>query len=216
MQHVVFGDIHGFSTVAKLAVNFAEDNQILPIFLGDYVDKGPESIETLLILSSASAKNPDWTFIMGNHDKMLLDLINGFVHPDGLDLRTQNESLPSYRSLGSNERKFIYEFLNNLKAFKESKNFIFLHGGFLAPVSKPLADRDLEELVWTYGITDEYQGKKVIRGHDPTSEVVFTHNSININTQCGYGGFLTGLVVDDDDGSIIRQIKILETGEIIF
>ena len=76
-------------------------------------------------------------------------------------------------------------------------------------------DRDLDELVWTYGIPEEYDGKKVVRGHEPVKEVYFSKNNININTECGFGGFLTGLVIDDDHGTIISQIKILESGELL-
>jgi serine/threonine protein phosphatase 1 len=215
MKYIVFGDIHAFPAAASSAVHFAQNNQITAIFLGDYIDRGPQNMQTLKILSTAAIDNPDWSFIVGNHDKMLIDLINGKSHPEGWDERTKMESFPEFGNLDARERKKITDFLNNLSPYKELNSFLCLHGGFLAPVDKPLMDRDLDELVWTYGIPKEYKGKTVVRGHEPTKEIAFLKNNININTECGYGGFLTGLVIDDGCGSIINHIKILESGELL-
>lgn len=214
-QYIVFGDIHAFPAAAMSAVQIAQNKRIPAIFLGDYIDRGPQNMETLKILSTAHIDNPDWSFIVGNHDKMLIDLINGKSHPDGWDERTKRESFPEFEALDAPERKQITNFLNNLYSYTELNSFLCLHGGFLAPVDKPLTKRDLDEIVWTYGIPEEYHGKRVIRGHEPVKEVCFSKNNININTECGFGGFLTGLVIDDYCGSIISQIKILETGEVI-
>jgi serine/threonine protein phosphatase 1 len=213
MKYIVFGDIHAFPAAATTAVQFAQINRITAIFLGDYIDRGPQNMQTLKILATAAIDNPDWSFIVGNHDKMLIDLINGKSHPEGFDERTKKESFPEFESLDAEERKQIFNFLNNLLPYKELNSFLCLHGGFLAPVDKPLMERDFDEIVWTYGIPEEYDGKKVVRGHEPVKEVCFSKNNININTECGFGGFLTGLVIDDDCGSIINQIKILESGE---
>jgi len=215
MKYIVFGDIHAFPAAASSAVHFSQSNQMTAVFLGDYIDRGPQNMKTLKILSLAANDNPEWSFIVGNHDKMLIDLINGKSHPEGFDERTKKESFPEFGRLDAKERKQISYFLSKLIPYKELNSFLCLHGGFLAPVDKPLMDRDLDELVWTYGIPEEYDVKKVIRGHELVKEVCFSKNNININTECGFGGFLTGLVIDDDDGSIIRQIKIHETGEVV-
>ena len=105
MKYIVFGDIHAFPAAASSAVHFAQNNQITAIFLGDYIDRGPQNMQTLKILSTAAIDNPDWLFIVGNHDKMLIDLINGKSHPEGWDERTKMESFPEFGNLDARERK---------------------------------------------------------------------------------------------------------------
>ena len=86
---IVFGDIHGCYKAANTAITLAEGLNVSAIFLGDYVDRGSSSMKVLEILINAKEKHPDWIFLRGNHDQMLLDLINGNKHPDGFDERTE-------------------------------------------------------------------------------------------------------------------------------
>ena len=69
-----------------------------------------------------------------------------------------------------------------------------------------------DEIVWTYDIPLKYAGKKIVRGHNPVDTLVLETNNININTKCGYGGFLTGIILDDVAGRIIDCVSISEEG----
>ena len=72
---IAFGDIHGCFNAALKAVQLANEEKAMAVFLGDYVDRGPDSIKTLEVLIEAKKRNPKWVFLRGNHDQMLLDLI---------------------------------------------------------------------------------------------------------------------------------------------
>lgn len=117
---IVFGDVHGCYKALERAIEFSHMNNFQAIFLGDYVDRGYDSVRTLELLMDAKQNNPDWIFLRGNHDQMLLDLIEKKAEMDGIG------SLP-------NGNKFSYvettRTFNNLKkqpvAFKK-KVFIFL------------------------------------------------------------------------------------------
>lgn len=50
---IAFGDIHGCYKAADKAVKLAEDLNLIAIFLGDYVDRGPSAVKTLQILIKA-------------------------------------------------------------------------------------------------------------------------------------------------------------------
>ncbi|MEL6839097.1 MAG: metallophosphoesterase family protein [Pseudomonadota bacterium] len=78
------GDIHGQKAMldhalALIKADGGPDAQI--VFLGDYVDRGPDSrgvIETLI--AGRDAGYP-WTLIMGNHDRMFTRFVrNGMEH----------------------------------------------------------------------------------------------------------------------------------------
>jgi len=59
------------------------------------VDRGSFSIKTLEVLIEAKKNNPDWIFLRGNHEQMLLDLIMFKQKPnnrfDVISGKTSNE-----------------------------------------------------------------------------------------------------------------------------
>lgn len=56
---------------------------------------------------------------------------------------------------------------------------------------------------------------KFIYGHRITDEISEVGLGININTLCGYGGKLTGHVVDVETGAMVNSFSISEDGRII-
>ncbi len=59
---IAFGDIHGCYKAAERAIELAKKENALAVFLGDYVDRGQDSIKTLEILIEAKKQNHDWIF----------------------------------------------------------------------------------------------------------------------------------------------------------
>lgn len=66
--------------------------------------------------------------------------------------------------------------------------------------------------------------KIFVHGHLPVTNCSFFYRGININTKCGYGGNLTGLVLNNtkdlefytisEEGNIINNFKISLTQDI--
>ncbi|WP_231592581.1 metallophosphoesterase [Pelagovum pacificum] len=78
------GDIHGFNSSLETALSLIEadggpDAQI--IFLGDYVDRGPDSRAVIQRLFEGHREGRNWQFLLGNHDRMFLKFVTeGKVH----------------------------------------------------------------------------------------------------------------------------------------
>lgn len=77
---VAIGDIHGCKVLLdKLLTEIGKstpDDQDL-IFLGDYIDRGPQSREVLAQIYELTQSEPEKvTCLMGNHERMMLDFID--------------------------------------------------------------------------------------------------------------------------------------------
>jgi hypothetical protein len=142
---------------------------------------------------------------------MLKEILEGRRHSEGFDERTFSETLPH---LPCEERSSILEWLRTRPAFFRSGQFIFVHGGF-TDWSIPLEDVPIEEFLWTYGIPKAWQGETVVRGHALVERVEIRLRDININTRCGFGGYLTGLLVDTTQARCMRSWQISEGGQTI-
>lgn len=199
---IAFGDIHGCYKAAETAVKLAKEETALAIFLGDYVDRGPDSIKTLEVLINAKKENPDWVFLRGNHDQMLLDLILGvtepnteFKVPNGISSNevTTKEFL-KWKNSPEPLKNEIVLFLESTTFYHETEDWIFVHAP-LKDSTIPLDKKSQEELIWNYELNPKWEGKQFIHGHATVEEPITTNKGTNINSECGYGGKLTGLLI---------------------
>ena len=219
MKTIAFGDIHGCYKAAASAVKLAEQLKIKAIFLGDYVDRGPSAVETLRVLIQAKGNHPDWVFIRGNHDQMLLDLINEDALTTDVgkvlgaiqyDYKQASASYEEWKALEPEEQSAILSFLNSTIYYFENKKYIFSHaiinmyGGLVSQKHEDL-------LMWNYDYNPKWYGKMFIHGHSPVKHPSLRFNGINVNTECGYGGNLTG-VVTDSENELLEFYSISEDG----
>jgi len=199
---IVFGDIHGCYKAAEAAVLLAEKENATAIFLGDYVDRGPDSIRTLEILIKAKKDNPNWIFLRGNHDQMLLDLILGktepnieFKVPNGMSSNEETTKVFfKWQNLSEHLKNEIVLFLESTKFYYETKHWIFVHAP-LKDSTITLDKKSEEDLIWNYSLKPTWEGKQFIHGHATVNNPTSTNKGTNINTLCGYGGVLTGMLL---------------------
>jgi serine/threonine protein phosphatase 1 len=170
MRTLAIGDIHGcHNSLAALLrkVQPAAADQI--IFLGDYIDRGPDSrgvIETLLKLQGRVRS----VFLRGNHEEMMLDSRDGLLKADIWQDCGGLETLASYKTeLGADWESAIpdshWSFIEKTLRGYETPKEIFVHG-CLSP-DLDLGEQPDEVLLWeTFGrIRPHKSGKRVICGH---------------------------------------------------
>lgn len=220
---IAFGDIHGCYQAAETAVKLAEELKAKAVFLGDYVDRGPSGIRTLQTLMNAKKKHSDWIFLMGNHEQMLLDLIKGKNKPEDIgtaldgsqfDYAQAEHSYNEWKNLKSDEQHAVVEFIETTKLFYETPHLLFTHA-VLRENEQCLQEKSKVELIWNYDYEPKWQGKKFVHGHKNIEKVSFSETSININTFCGYGGHLTGLLFNLETAKPIKLYSISEVGEML-
>jgi serine/threonine protein phosphatase 1 len=204
MAIYAIGDIHGCHTaLSTLLREVNPGSNDLVIFLGDYVDRGPDSRSVLEVLTGlAKAGSP--VFLRGNHEAMMLEARTDPYFRT--DLWRDCGGMETLRSYGLQQRgdwaslipRAHWSFLEATVRGFETPTHIFVHACLRT-------DLDLEQQPdrWLYWeLFDELKphksGKKVICGH--TSQRSGHINDLGfaacIDTGVNIGGWLTCLDVD--------------------
>jgi serine/threonine protein phosphatase 1 len=223
MRVYAIGDLHGRADLlARLFSEIDADLKAHPapqavhVFLGDYIDRGPDSRGVLDLLVARSQSHAT-IFLRGNHEVLL----EGFLlNPESFVMWRDVGGIDTLQSYGimppSNpdaaEQMMLAkrltevlppshrQFFRNLKRSLSCGDFFFVHAGVRPGV--PLSQQADEDLFW---IRDEFLnsqgsfGKIIVHGHNPVMEVEFHSNRINIDTGAFVTGRLSCLRIESDD-----------------
>jgi len=208
MRLIAIGDIHGCARtldgLLKL-LNTKSDDHL--IFIGDYIDRGPDSkgvIDRLIALS----KELKCTFLRGNHE----DLFLGYLDDGEYDIFAINGGIATLSSYMDAEGEMEIpqshiDFIRKTELYLETEEFVFVHAG-LRPdmsVADNLEEDNHEVFLWERShlkVNVLPWEKTVVCGHTPQPEVVNREELINIDTGCVYYthpsmGFLTAVVLPE-------------------
>jgi serine/threonine protein phosphatase 1 len=213
----VIGDVHGcLKTLNSLVRKLRLAPQDEVIFLGDYIDRGPDSAGVIAYLLELKGEFPKARFLKGNHEIMLLDALSGDMPYDKWFEHYGKIMLASYPEINHAEElpNAHLDFLRNLETHIVKPNVVLVHAGLDFDLPNPLEVHD--EMWWIREF--KYKGanignRQLIHGHTPTAMDTVHQRAANLNqlgvlcidTGCVYTrpglGFLTafewsmGLVV---------------------
>jgi len=216
------GDIHGKLDLLEALqekivadANDAGSTQIVQIFLGDYVDRGPNSKGVVDWLLEPPPIGWRRICLKGNHEAHVLnffktpEIIRNWQRYGGLEnlqsygvnlISLQGEDAPDIL-MKDYSKKFPqthFEFFSNLPLFVEFGDYFFVHAGVRPGVA--LNEQKEEDLTW---IRDEFLlsemdfGKVIVHGHTPRQQPEILANRINIDTRAYDTGRLTCLVLEN-------------------
>ena len=221
------GDIHGrLDLLNELLARIGDDMSSRPairpvsIFLGDYIDRGPSSRETIDRLIEHAEVNES-VFLKGNHEQIAISclrdrgLFERWMRLGGL------ETLMSYGitlAALSDDKQIVrlqaafhdalpqshFRFFRDLQGSFALGDYFFAHAGVKPDI--PLARQKESDLLW---IRQEFLssrvdfGKIIIHGHTPVRDIEVEPNRINIDTGAFATGRLTCLVIDESSLSVI-------------
>ena len=192
------GDIHGSfdqlkELIQKIPIDFVDDTLV---FIGDYIDRGPDSVEVIDYLLELKHRHPGIIFLKGNHEDMLEKFLDGtdrFTYLLNGGQETLDSYLRAFKSAGAFPIPSDHmAFFKSLRLYYETEAYIFVHAGLRPKV--PLASQETEDLLWIRDkfIYSRYHfGKTVIFGHTPLEEPLVEANKIGIDTGAVYGHALT-------------------------
>jgi len=198
------GDIHGCydrlkALMGKIPIDCSRDALV---FIGDYIDRGPHSVEVVDYLIQLKNRFPEVIFLKGNHEDMLDKFISGADRFTYL-LNGGQQTLDSYLTKPVQSESFPIppdhmDFFKSLRLFYETEEFIFVHAGLRPRV--PLESQNTEDLLWIRDkfVSSKYDfGKRVIFGHTPLKKPLVEPNKIGIDTGAVYGNALSCIQLPD-------------------
>jgi serine/threonine protein phosphatase 1 len=216
-----FGDIHGeLEKLDELLASLPIADEDRLVFLGDYVDRGPDSPGVIQRLIELRDRH-DCTFLLGNHESMFLDFLGwtdeAYFGGDAFLMNGGDRTLAGYGYFDREETdresfrlpKDHEDFLLGLKLAHVEGDYLFVHAGL---AQEHLRSGDLayalrksrpEDLLWnrTSGDLPHDLGVTMVYGHTPSEDFGVRQNppfSIGVDTGAVYGGPLTAIRLPDE------------------
>lgn len=208
------GDIHGQlemlqTALLRIEADGGPDARV--VFLGDYVDRGPNSRGVLDLLIEGQRAGRNWVMVRGNHDRMMARFVQdcevadshlpvafSWLHPR----LGGRETLASYGVDVTDNDRIIYahqraveavppqhlDFLNALPNYHQEGEMLFVHAGIRPGL--PLEQQSENDLIW---IRNEFLIEAaphpwlIVHGHTPVDQAEHCGNRVNLDAGAGYG-----------------------------
>lgn len=221
------GDIHGYFEHFAVLIRRLADDGMDPardtvVFLGDYIDRGPESRDVVELVRAWTDRYPHWMALRGNHEQLMIDALKR--GPDDWSTWVQwwyqggRQTVASFAGVRVSDvqpkdaRSIPPDVVTWMKkGLKQSwihdpSGYAFVHAGF-RPIDDWMTKTSREDRIW---IRDEFLesdfnfGHIIVHGHTPVEEPVVRPNRIGIDTMLR-GGYLTAVELSGPEPRFIRS-----------
>ena len=192
MSLYAVGDIHGCAeSLDDLLRRIAPTEDDHLVFVGDYIDRGPDSKGVIARLLELERRVP-CTFLKGNHEALML----GYLDYGEYELWRVNggtATLASYqeRSGEISVPDVHIDFIREALPYLDTPDFFFVHGGIPPEltIAEAIASLDEETFLWERAHLNARRRaweKVVVCGHTPRPEPLNDEKLIAIDTGCVY------------------------------
>lgn len=214
---LAIGDIHGCNTALDTLLGQIQvQTEDTLVVLGDVIDRGPgtrQVIERLLELRDQCTLH----FIRGNHEQMLLGVLDGEYDISRWLAFGGQEVLDSYDCSIDDLPVRHIEFLRTSVDYHETATDVFVHASLEPGI--PLAEQNYVWLRWTRFTGQEpplETGQRVICGHTSQKDGLPARSRgwVCVDTYVYGGGWLTGLDVLTDEFFQADETGRFRTGQL--
>lgn len=222
------GDVHGCADLLRGMLDTIEERAAseqreggspIVVFLGDYVDRGPDSAKVLDLLIGGRPANCERRYLRGNHEQAMVSFMDNPIANKRWVLHGGAETMMSYgvappslarasdedwalaaAALKDKVPPAHLQFLAGLERYIEFGGYAFVHAGVDAGVA--LADQPDEVLYWT---RTQFIGDKrrfshvVVHGHTPADRPYRDKRRIGVDTGAYASGALTAARFEGDE-----------------
>lgn len=226
------GDIHGRADLLALLLDRLEaagpvDNrpagQPFIIFLGDYVDRGPESRGVIDLLLSGRPAGYERRYLRGNHEQIMQAFMDDPIATRAWVLQGGAETMLSYgvtppAPMAASEDDWLaaaaalreavpqahIDFLNSLERYVALGDYAFVHAGIDA--GRPLELQSDEDLYWArerFIASRRPFSHRVVHGHTPVDKPFMDVRRVAVDTGAYASGTLTAGRFEGEDVNFI-------------
>lgn len=197
MNYIAIGDIHGcLEPLQRLIQTLHPKSSDTLVFLGDYVDRGPNAKGVIDFLIELKKMHP-CVFLLGNHEVLMLDYLAGLLTISDWERNGGVATLDSYTDSGTLHIPDNHlDFLKDCLPYFDTPDYFFVHGGVkpFRTIEENLRKMNKLELVWERSHledvvinTQDYKWEKtVVCGHTPIPRPIVLEKLIAIDTGCVY------------------------------
>jgi serine/threonine protein phosphatase 1 len=187
----VIPDIHGFSGTVISLVNdvIQPDRQDEIYFLGDYVDRGPDSRGVIDFIRGLQYERYNVVALKGNHEDVMVELYDAEMRSrNSWWSRFRNRKAKAWMAMGgkptlksfgvqniSDIPQDYIDWMRNLPYYHALDKYFLVHAGLNFKIDDPL--EDTRSMMWLrdYEIQSEkIGGKRIIHGHVPVNMELIT------------------------------------------
>ena len=225
------GDVHGRLDLLDKMLGLIEADldqhparRALLLFLGDIIDRGPSSAQAIERLRSYRHANVRTVFLLGNHEEVLLRILNGErgildswlrfgggeclasygVDPKTVKALPERDALKLIRqSVPEDHRKFIGDWADTLRF----GDYLFVHAGIRPSIDLSMQSQsDLRWIRQPFLDDEGDHGFVIVHGHTISQDVVERPNRVGIDTGAYRSGVLTALVLEGENRRFIQAV----------
>jgi len=170
MARYAIGDVHGcFLTVREMcetSLGITPTDTV--IFLGDYVDRGPNSREVLDYIRTLKANGYNVVSLRGNHDDLV---VQGRLSPERARFHLSAGGIPTLQSFNVTDHvdiPLLYcDQIDEMPFVHEEPDFLCVHASVNTRSHAPY--EEFQTLMWERLADDDTDsaGRRVIAGHTP-------------------------------------------------
>ncbi|OSP54807.1 metallophosphoesterase family protein [Pseudoruegeria sp. SK021] len=226
------GDIHGHLAQLDAALDAIArhgEPTAQVVFLGDFVDRGPDARRVIETLMQGQADGRPWICLLGNHDRFIARYL---ANPKYCDPNTSRPllwtdtplggraTLASYGVDASEDRRIEdihadavaaipqahLDWIAGLPRYYETDDHIFVHAGLRPGV--PLRAQKEDDLIWIrdgFLNSDHRWDRLVVHGHTALDHPQLYHNRLNLDGGAGYGRPLVPALLEGRAVSVLNQ-----------
>ena len=222
------GDIHGYRDKVEHLLDMLRYDPAADrlLFLGDYIDRGPDSKGVIDLMLRLQRENPANIFLLGNHEDNFLTYLRACRTAEGASdwlkepffagggMATLRSYCPQRRDPSEAQLMAAVPpehvaFLATLQLYWTNEAYIAVHAGVRPgiPLERQYAN-DLLRIRGPFLHTPHGLGKWVVFGHTPFPEVRYDEDKIGIDTGACYAGMgygkLTALCLETQQTIQVR------------
>lgn len=222
MKTFAIGDIHGCYRALEAVLGAADVSaDDVVVFLGDYIDRGPDSPRVLdLIIRDSGQRNV--VALRGNHEVMMLESRTNQELFEGWLVCGGRETLESYGWSGESDwprliPKAHWEFLEQTRPWLETEDYIFVHANVCQMLK--MEEHSEMQIYWDkcHDLKLHRSGRRAVVGHTRQKSGVPRQwvGGVCIDTAAVGGQWLTCLEVESGEFKQANQNGQVREGNLV-